>query len=253
MRIVNKRFVAGSLVVLAPFLVGQPLAGQTKPADKDNARWHVSLYGGTTSAGPAMDLEQAFVQEDYNQSSSCGFPGCTPKTFPYSVTGWGQTGLPFTVMVRYRVVGPAELGVIAGRTPIGETAGYHYPIELDMEYGVTLFAATAGVTVRLPLPTMPRLGFAAGPAWYDAFWTPIEDQKTLFTGHQHATGLLGRAGFEVPVDRNVLVGFDFQYRSVGTITVGPVALPTATNRHDLPAMPADFDHWCASLGFSIGL
>lgn len=249
----NARSISSGLVILALLLVVRPVAGQAKAADMDSARLHISLYGGTTSAGPAMDLEQAFVEQTYNESSSCGSPGCVPKSFPYSVTGWGQTGLPFTVMVRYRVVGPAELAVIAGRTPIGETAGYHYPIELDMEYGVTLFASAAGVTLRLPLPAMPRLSLAAGPAWYNAFWTPVEDQKTLATGHERSTGLLGRAGLEVPVDRNVLVGFDFQYRSVGTITVGPVALPTATNRHDLPAMPADFDHWCASVGFSIGL
>lgn len=248
-----KACLPGPAVLLGLLLVTQPLAGQTTDRASDNARWHISLYAGTTSSGPAADLEAAFTREDYNESAGCVYLGCSKRTYPYSVTGWGQTGLPFTAEVRYRVIGPVEIGVIVGRTPIGETAGYHYPLELDMEYGVVLFAPTAGVSVRLPVPLSPRINVGAGPAWYDAFWTPVRDKGALPTGHQKSTGLLGRAGFEVPVDRGVLVGFDFQYRSVGTVTVGPVVLPTAVNRHDLPAMTTNYDHWSASLGFSIGL
>jgi hypothetical protein len=240
-------------IALALLLLAQPLAAQASGRSWGNARLHLSVYIGTNSDGPSADLEKAFVREGYDETAGCAFVGCTSRTYPYSVTGWAQTGLPFDVELRYRVVGPAEIGLIAGRTPIGETVGYHYPLELDMEYGVTLVAPMAGVSIRLPLPTAPRVNIAGGPAWYGAFWTPVRDKAALPTGRDNTVGLLGRAGFEVPVDRSILVGFNFQYRRVGTVTVGPVILPTAVNRHDLPPMPADYDHWCASIGFSIGL
>lgn len=248
----SSKHASGPVLIVACLLVAQPLAAQATKG-LDNARWHLSLYAGTTSSGPAADLRQAFTREDYNETASCGYLSCVDKTYPYSVTGWGQTGLPFTAEVRYRIVGPAEIGLMLGRTPIGETVGYHYPTEIDMEYGVTVLAPMAGLSVSLPLPTSPRVSVGGGPAWYDAFWTPVRDKETLPSGHQKVVGLIGRAGFEVPVDKGVLVGFDFQYRSVGTITVGPLALPSAVNRHDLPAMPANYDHWYASVGFSLGL
>ncbi|MEJ2677629.1 MAG: hypothetical protein P8174_00980 [Gemmatimonadota bacterium] len=249
----TERSLLRAAVALALLLAARPLAGQTADEPSRDARWHFSLYVGTTSSGPAEDLEAAFTRESYNESTGCGYLGCSGRTYPYSVTGWGQTGLPFTAEVRFRVTGPVQLGLMVGRTPIGETVGYHYPSELDMEYGVTLVAPTADVSFRLPVPLAPRLHFGGGPAWYGAFWTPVRDKATLPTGHQSASGVLGRAGFEVPVDKGLLIGFDFQYRSVGTITVGPVAIPTAVNRHDLPAMPCDFNHWAASIGFSLDL
>lgn len=253
MIMMTKRSLLRAAVALALLLAARPLMGQSADKLSGNGRWHLSLYIGTTSSGPAEDLEAAFRRETYDETTGCGYLGCAGRTYPYSVTGWGQTGLPFTAEVRFRVIGPAQLGLMVGRTPIGETVGYHYPSELDMEYGVTLLAPTAGVTVPLPLPLGPRVRLGGGPAWYGAFWTPVRDKATLPTGHQNAFGLLGRAGFEVPVDKGLLVGFDFQYRSVGTITVGPVAIPTAVNRHDLPAMPAYFSHWAASIGFSLDL
>ncbi len=239
-------------IALAALLITQPLAAQTARAS-NNPRWHISLYAGTNSPGPAADLRAALVREDYNQSVSCAFLGCAPHTYPYSVTGWGQTGLPFTAEVHFRFVGPAELGLIVGRTPIGETVGYHYPLEVDIQYGVTVLAPTAGFSIPLPLPRTPVVNIGAGPAWYGAFWTPFRDKNALPTGHENTVGMVAQAGFEVPVDKGVRVGFDFQYRSVGTVTVGPVPLPIAVNRHDLPAMPSNFDHWYAALGFSVDL
>ncbi|HKJ93506.1 MAG TPA: hypothetical protein VJ957_10070 [Longimicrobiales bacterium] len=248
-----RRTVHVAAALLALLATTRPLAAQSRHTPRDDARWHIALYGGTTSDGPAPDLQRAFLENGMAEAPPCGVVACSPKTYPYSVTGWGQTGLPFTAEVRFRAVGPAELAFILGRTPIGETVGYHYPTLLELSFGVTVIAATAGVAIPLPLPAGPRLRLGAGPARYGVFWTPIRDNRALSTGHETAIGLLARAGLEVPVDKGVLIGFDFQYRRVGTNTVGPIALPTVVNRNDLPAMLANFDHWCASIGFSVGL
>jgi hypothetical protein len=243
------RPMAVAVTALLALLVACPLTGQANAGDRGDRRLHISLYAGTTGPGPAAQLEEMFVRANYDQTAGCNAPGCGSRSFPYSVTGWGQIGLPFTLGVRSRVVGPVEVGLLTGRTPIGETAGYHYPSEVDLEFGVTFVAATAGVWIPIPLPRTPRIHVSGGPAWYNAFWTPLRDNNKLSTKHQRTTGSVARAGFEVSVDGPVLIGFDFQYRSVGTITVGPITSATL----DLPATPAHFDHWCASIGFSVGL
>ncbi len=75
----------------------------------------------------------------------------------------------------------------------------------------------------------------------------------LFTRERDLTGAIVEVGAEVTVTGNAALAITVQHRRVGSVTVGPVALPTLTGEYDFPAVHTTFNHWLAAVGLSLDL
>jgi len=237
--------------VLLAFLAPVPGSLSAQAMDADPPRWTVSLVAGTTSSGPAGALEQAMIAAGFDEPDETLGGYAAGRTYPYSATGWGQIGLPFVLELRYRPLPWAYAGLAGGLTPIGETVGYQEPIHFVVEYRVAVVAAVAGIGVRLDLPGEPRFRLGVGPARYRVARTPERGVVDLFTTTTDTTGVLFEAGTEARIIGNAALALTVQYRRVGSLTVGPVTLPTLTGPIDFPAVEVGFSHWLTALGLSI--
>ncbi len=82
----------------------------------------LALSFGTTSSGPASGFEAAMNASGLNKTMH-GFFGPAVK-HPFSKTGFGLIGFPWTFAASYNIDEQYSLGMSIGNSPIGSTHGY---------------------------------------------------------------------------------------------------------------------------------
>jgi len=218
----------------------------TPPAPQAEYHWLVTASLGTTSSGPAGDIEQAMRAAGFGAT----MPGFgDPVEHPFSRTGNGEIGTIW-MLAAHRTVAPRLLvGVTASDAPIGATYGWHNPyLSLGLQYSV----ATVAPTVSYKLSNAVRLG--AGPAVYR---TEVRQERAEggFLATQSATrvGALAELGVSLPADSRVCVALSLQYRWVGHVTVGPFESTLNQFSATLPATSVSFDHFFFGVGVGVRL
>jgi hypothetical protein len=219
--------------------------GVDSPA-KPERRCHVTLSLGTTSSGPAGDIESAMVASGFNETLD--FLGRTE--YPFSRTG--ISGIPWMISLNYAIrqnaIKPTVLlGVIVSDAPIGMTFGYREPLLfLDIDYSVF----TISPTVSVQFADVFHLGI--GPALYTA-----KSQQTggTLTVSQSATkvGALLDLGLSYPPHSRFFAILSVQYRYVGKTTIGPFESSLGDSSATMPATSVSYSHSFVSVGMGIRL
>ncbi len=224
------------------------LAQEGEPAEPQRQyRWLLIAAPGTTSGGPASDIERAMRAAGFGQTSY-GFFG-PPVDHPFSRTGNGIIG-PNWMLAAHRSVAPRLLvGVTVSDAPMGYTSGFKGPyLWLDLQYSV----ATLAPTLSYELSKAVRLG--AGPAVYR---TEVRQERSGggFLATQSATkvGALAELGVSLPADSRVCVALSLQYRLVGHVTIGPFESTVGQYSATRPASSVSFDHFFFGVGVGVRL
>jgi hypothetical protein len=216
----------------------------TESPAKPERRWLVTLSVGTTSSGPAGDIESAMTASGFNKTLD--FFGKTE--YPTSKTG--AIGIPWMVSLNYAVRTHAVkpdvlLGVIVSDAPIGMTTGYREPL-LFLEIDYSVFTISPTVSVRFA--DVVHLGI--GPALYNA-----KCHQETGTVSQSATkvGVLLDFGLSFPAHSRFFAIVSVQYRYVGNMTIGPFEEEFLNTSAAMPATSVSYNHSFVSIGMGIRL
>jgi hypothetical protein len=239
-----------SSAIIAFGLPAYSVLGQesTESPTKPERRWLVTLSLGTTSSGPAGDIESAMVASGFDETLD--FLGKIEH--PFSRTGIGKIGNPWMISLNY-ALRPHEvkpdvlLGLIVSDAPIGMTLGLHEPfLLLDIDYSVF----TISPTVSIRLADVFHLGI--GPALYK---TECHQTGFMETVSQSATkvGALFDLGLSFPAHSRFFAIVSVQYRYVGNMTIGPFESKHGDNAATMPAISASYNHYFVSVGMGIRL
>lgn len=215
----------------------------TQPA----SRWFVTASLGTTSSGPASDIEAAMVAAGFNRPSP-GFAG-PPVAHPFSRTGAGDSGASWMVDVHRDVGRNLLLGLMVSDAPIGVTYGHHDP---DLFLNLTYSVFTIAPTVAFRISDSVHLGI--GPAVYSAKVRQAPSGGGEAKS-QSATkiGAILDFGLKIPAQSRVFAVVSLQYRYVGRTRIGPFESSLGQNSATLPATEVSFDHFFASAGVGVRL
>jgi len=235
-----------SIGIIAFGLAAYPALGQesTNSSTKPERRWVLTLSLGTTSSGPATDIESAMVASGFNKTSTV--LGTTAH--PFSRTGAGVTGEPWMISVQNKIKPPLLLGVIVSDAPIGETLGMHDPyLFLFIDYSVF----TVSPTVSYQVADVLHLGI--GPAIYT-----VKSHRNDAPGEadsQSATkfGVLLDVGLSIPAHSRFFAIASLQYRYVGNTTIGPYEVSGYQSSATMPATSVSYNHFFLSVGMGIRL
>lgn len=237
-----------SSALIALGLPADPAFGQERADSptRPDRRWLVTLSLGTTSNGPATDIEEAMIASGFDEPS----PGLgSPIANPFSKTGFGMTGEPWMVALYNRARSHLLLGVVVSDAPIGFTDGMHDPwIFLSVRYSVF----TVSPTVSYQFSDSFHLGI--GPAMYIA---ECRDEPSPGTEAESQSvtkvGVLLDAGLSIPAHSRFFAIFSAQYRYVGNMTIGPFESTFLQYSATMPATSVSYNHYFVSVGLGIRL
>jgi len=216
-------------------------------------RWSISYCIGSTSSGPASDIEKAMRAGGFNDDTEVGglFGGGEAIAYPSSKTGFGETGFPMLFELHYLIKPYFSIGAIISNSPIGQTFGYHDPLcFLSIEYSVATYAPVFSVRAGV-------LQLGIGPAWNVMKATrsdgggvsPVEKVKKL--------GILLDFGLGIPRNSRFFVELKVQYRSVGKIEIGPYESTWETEFEKasatFPRSKVNYDHLFYGIGVGFRL
>lgn len=212
-----------------------------KKAHPSQRRWRFSVTWGTTGSGPAKDVEQAMIQDGFNETSPGGWFG-GPTAHPFSRTGFGEIGVPWSISVRYELNNFFDLSLLISKSPIGSSYGYHSnpTADLDLNYTVT------SVSPMLSFNHIKILQLGMGPG---LFMSRME--KAGKSQKKIKLGAVFQAELVFPEDTRFFVKLDGQFRYVGKSSFGPFTAGYRDERIILTEFKADFSHFFVGLGIGI--
>jgi hypothetical protein len=238
-------------------------AGQVALAKpRPDRRWEASFVMGTTSSGPARDLERAMRAHGFDESrGSCVIFGfCFPGTnHPFSRTGIGEIGFPWLLTGRRWLSPRVGIGLSGGVSDIGATfgqqrdTGEYFTLEYTARVvapmlivrplrGIHTGVGPAFVSYRLAR-TAPGGPVPAGPAGPGRF-----DTRT-----QRRAGFMWELDIALPPRSRVFGELLVQYRHVGQIETGPFTITNLFPRapSTFPSVGVDGSHWFVGVGSGI--
>ena len=208
---------------------------------------------GTTSSGPARDFDAAMRAAHFDEyRGSCFIGLCLPGVkHPFSSTGFGQEGFPWTISGRRWLSSWYGVGFSSGVSKIGATFGQQRDTGeyLTVHYRVT--TATPLLIVR------PGHGAhtGVGPSLVSSTFSTEAPggYGTFETQTRRRVGLMWELGLSVPPRSRMFGEFLLQYRYVGRVDAGPFS---ATNLFTgvpstLPQTPVSMNHWFAGFGAGV--
>ena len=218
-----------------------------QPAVAPARRWSLSFTLGTTTSGPAKDIEKAMIRDGFDETLPGGWFG-GPVEHPVSHTGFGEIGAPWTIQITYRIKQQMKGTVLIAHAPIGFTSGYHTGPEIFLD----LNCYSTIVSPMLVYKLFDILYLGLGPALSinkieqeDVGEIIYREQKSLF-------GVLLQASLLYPQKTRFLVQCNIQYRYLGKATFGPFKdTYRATRFAQLNPFEANFSH--VFVGFGIGI
>ncbi len=230
---------------------GSALGQEAAPAAaQPEYRWLLSGSFGTTSSGPADDVERAMTAAGFNHPG----PGIgEPLGYPFSRTGFGEIGSPW-MLAAHRAVAPKLLvGVTVSDAAIGATYGNHDPaLSLELRYYVRTVAPTVSYRIA------DNFHVGAGPAFYSAKIEQIGGgtngvSTAIFTQSATKVGALLDLGWSLPASSRFCVMLSLQYRWVGRVTIGPFESTWLGSSATMPASSVSYDHVFFGVGFGARL
>ncbi len=228
---------------------GPPQAQPNLAKPRPDRRWAASVVVGTTSSGPASDLEDAMRAARFDENrGACIFGLCFPGTnHPFSKTGFGQSGFPWAISAHRWLSSWYGAGLSAGFTDIGTTSGQRRDSGeyLNLQYRV------ATVAPLLMLRPAPGLHTGIGPALFTTTFTTGPAPAALYQTQTRSAGLLWEAGVTVPPRSRVFGEFLVQYRHVGRVGAGPFDVTNGFTTSTLPSANVQMNHWFLGVGAGV--
>lgn len=215
-------------------------------------RLSLSCSFGSTSSGPASDIERVMTAAGFDDTTSgFGLFSSDPIYHPFSSTGIGHAAPSWLIEIHYLIKNHFSIGAVLGNSPIGETIGYHDPLcFLFIKYSVKTYAPVFSF-----LSNGFRLGI--GPAWYIANATRIDAGGGTPSKSVNKLGLLFDLGLNIPEHSRFFFELKVQYRSVGKIEIGPYEskfeTPFLKESATFPASKVSYNHFFVGVGFGFRL
>ncbi len=186
---------------------GKPETQETKNLlrkliyEKKN-KWHFDLVLGSSSGGPAENIETAMNRDGWGDSEPVYglFSVSRYKTRPVS----NASGLAWTLQGTYRVSKHFDFGIIAGNTPLGETIGYNSNIKKQMTIESSAFILSP--VVHLLLTESFRIGLGPLISFND-----ISQSVTSFKRKTQFGGII-QLNIIYPPNATFFVKLDVQHR-----------------------------------------
>ncbi len=241
------------LVALCGFIIACALAARPAsaqegagPASMPARRWDVTLSLGTTSSGPASDLEAAMRAAGFDDT----FPdvyGSGGHATPFSYTGASDEGASWMIAAHYAVSPRYAVGLIVSDSPIGTTYGLRAPLDsLDIHYSARAVAPTFSVRLSDAIYVGVGPAFFMTKAYQYEYYAGAETRYSA-----NKVGALVELGASVPVRSRFFATASLQYRYVGNVTIGPFESLVADHPATLPATSVSFNHLFFSLGVGV--
>jgi len=234
---------------------GKPI----QPTGKPVRRWSLSFSLGTTSSGPAKDIEHAMRRDGWDETEPI-YPftifGPTPpeperwQEHPFSRCGFGHLGLPWTIQLSYAINQRFDGVLLISHTPIGLTIGYRADPEahLYINYYSTVFGPL------LHYKPFRILYIGLGPA---ISINEIESDRVgaiSYSKQKSHFSLLLQISLQYPQKKLFFVQCNVQYRYMGKATFGPFKdTYRDTSSAQLYPFETNFSHVFIGFGFGIRL
>ena len=226
------------LLVAGLLACPQLVAAQQAPVAADRRPWVIVVYLGSSSGGPARDLEAAMSAGGYTQPfGGCDFLLCVPETPSPSAYSHAN---PLVLSISRRLRAPYAAELLIGQAASGTVSGRREDRQLHIEYGGTFVA---------PLVAIRRgsSSFGAGPALLRGGWTYHDTSDGRESRETTNTlGWIGHATVGVPIGSVLRLQATGQYRGFGTTTV-------RGGRGGFPAARVNGSHWYAAGGLGVTL
>jgi len=220
---------------------GKPI----QPAGKPVRRWSLSFSLGTTSSGPAKDIEKAMIRDGFDETLPGGwFWGSVEH--PVSHTGLEGIGFPWTIQISYAINQRFDGVLLISHTPIGKTVGYR----ADPEIHLSVYYYSTVISPLFLYKPFRILYIGLGPA---LFINKIEQEsggKLIYCKQKSHFGALLQASLQYPQKKLLFLQCNVQYRYMGKATFGPFK---RTSLAQLYSFEANFSHVFIGFGFGIRL
>lgn len=208
--------------------------------------WSLSVTMGKTSSGPAADIEKAMRISKFDETSPGGFFG-GPTAHPFSHTGFGDAGFPWSISVRHKWNNFFDFGLLISNSPIGISSGYHSNPEafLELNYTVTSFSPMVWFN-RIKI-----LKLGIGPC---IFINKLEQEgaaENIKSEKKNKLGAVFQAELVFPESTRFFVKINGQFRYIGKSSFGPFTTGYGDAKTIFPKFEADFSH--SFVGFGIGI
>lgn len=182
---------------------------------------------------------------NFDETNPGGFWG-GPVDHPFSNTGFGATGHPWSGQLTYSLNRRFDCAVLFSRSAIGMTSGYADPsIFMDLYYYTTIISPM----IIYKAPSILQLGF--GP---DVCINKIEQEDVgQVIYRQQRTRLCGvfQAMVLFPQRTRFFLKLDAQYRLLPETTYGPFKAESGNAVRNHESFEADFSHLFIGFGFGI--
>jgi len=240
--------IAGEVLLGGALGVG---LGADDGSNQKLRRWAVSAYLGTTSSGPAKDLENAMKATGFDQIFEWYWGTQGPfysDPYPDSHTGIRMYRLPWMLKIHYSLKPLFGVGLVFSNTEIGETHGFNEATgRLNIKYSVNTFS---------PIVSVQALGiqFGVGPALYiaNSFGEVISGGMDPEEKNYRKIGFLIDSGFAFPPKKTrFFLEIKIQYRAVGQVKVGPYEIRTNEDFKIFPTTEVNYNHWFIGAGMGI--
>ncbi len=218
---------------------------------REPKRWRISFALGSSSSGPAGDIEAAMLNS--------GFDGASPEyeglkgaivgwtQHPYSKTGFGEAGFPWSFTATYSIKNNLKGGLLLSHTPIGLTMGY----DADSESFLELKHINWMVSPIIVFKGLELLNLGVGPA---LFINKIEQEsggETIYSENKIKLGAVIQGSLIYPENTLFFVKIDAQYRYAGQISFGEFSVDKGNEPHGLSPFEANFSHFNFGVGVGI--
>ena len=221
---------------------------QRKPMQPPGAPvqwWSFSFSLGTTSSGPAKDIEKAMIRDGFDETLPGGwFWGSVEH--PVSHTGLEGIGFPWTIQISYAINQRFDGVLLISHTPIGKTVGYR----ADPEIHLSVYYYSTVISPLFLYKPFRILYIGLGPA---LFINKIEQEsggKLIYCKQKSHFGALLQASLQYPQKKLLFLQCNVQYRYMGKATFGPFK---RTSLAQLYSFEANFSHIFIGFGFGIRL
>lgn len=174
-------------------------------------RWSVSFLTGTSTGGPAGDLEEAMEVNGFGQRDpgGCIFGFCFgEKDFPDTTTP-----VLISVTIKYQLNRNYAMSLNYSKSDFGETAGYNSRVR-RLYISNTLKSISPVISVGVH----DLLALGVGPALH---FIEVDggSPKTVYS--ETKLGAIANLNFKIPRKSTFYFTLNLQYKIVGNVSVGP--------------------------------
>ncbi|MCB9259062.1 MAG: hypothetical protein H6612_06850 [Ignavibacteriales bacterium] len=209
-----------------------------EPEISFNKKIEIAFYLGTTSSGPAQNIENQLIKSGFDETTYNWFSSRS-ITHPISYTGFGELGAPWFFSLKYFYSKEYAFGGIYGNNPIGSTHGYNNQFGyIFLNYSIKTLAPMIWFKYGV-------LNLGGGPAY---FFTKTWEDNSKNISNTSTVGVVFDLGITFPPYSSMFVAVNAQLRYMGKVNIGQFEISDGENVLVIPETKVNFSHTAFSLG-----